>query len=66
MSLWDAKKTLRILHFRYYSYQKRYFTVFNNYIYIIFCMPRSAKKREIFFTCNLRMTLCEPEMTLRI
>ena len=66
MSLWDAKMTLRILHFRYYSYQKRHFTVFNNYIYIILCMPQSAKKSEIFFTCNLKMTLCEPEMTLRI
>ena len=48
MTLWDAKMTLRILHFCLSSYQKHYFTVFNNYIYIILCMPRIAKiKRKI-------------------
>ena len=46
MTLWDAKMTLRILHFRKSSYQKRYFTVFNNNIYIMLCMPRSAKNEE--------------------
>ena len=33
MTLWDAKMPLIILHFRYSSYQKHYFTPFNNYIY---------------------------------
>ena len=48
MTLWDAKMALRILHFRLSSYQKHYFTVFNNYIYIILCIPRIAKiKRKI-------------------
>ena len=41
MTLWDAKMTCRCS-----SYQKHYFTVFNNYIYIILCMPRSAKMKR--------------------
>ena len=38
--------TLRILHFRYPSYQERYFTVFNNYNYIYYSLYYTECKNE--------------------